>query len=334
MKLQKLTCPALSKAKNIDVSRNFVVATTGSAVTIADRNFQILQRIENLPHGYYVRISPDETQVLLVSTAPLFYVISLQDYSVRKCVLKKEYAENLEGRAVWSPDGKEIVAAVMNKHSLCTAIRTYDAADLSVYRQTPDLDLTAFSICYVPEYGQYLLAGRDTVTQSTPTIAWFDGQNVTQYAVRGFDDVFILRAQYDSIANAVAVFGVADAALCEKDGTLRQKLSVKQSKPETVAPKGNDPFGLSDLLDDEAFKKIQKLAAMLEDDDVEPIFALCRSADDQWLFVGTDRRVLVYDKDMKEQMCEHSTFDVTQLSFVDGYLLVGTSANAALFRLC
>lgn len=331
MRLQKTPCPALAKAKGVAISDKWIVITTGSSICIMDRNLQEIRRIEKVPGSYFVRISPDEQNVLLVSTSPLFYVLSLQDFSVRKCTLTKEYAMNLEGRAVWSPDGREIIVAALNKHSLETAVRIYNATDLADYRQLPDLPMTAFSIGYVSSLKRYLLAGRDLEAQLCPALAWFDGQNTTLHTVRGFDDICALNADYDETWKAVVLYGAAVTGLCEQDGTMRQTLSVSQ--PQTHKTELSDAF---DWLGGDDLKKLQNLCAAigLDDDEVpETIRTTCHSANGDLLFVGTDQRILVYDKEMKELLCDQPAPNGTEkLLCADDLLLAVSYTGVCMFR--
>ena len=77
MNLNRIKCKPLERAKNLCVSRSYIVGCTGKKAAIMDKQLNLIHTIEGLDYVYSAEVSPDETKLLLISTLNKFYIVDL-----------------------------------------------------------------------------------------------------------------------------------------------------------------------------------------------------------------------------------------------------------------
>lgn len=132
MKLQRIRCAPLARAWDLTVSPEYIVGCTGRKAVILDRQYKLLQTVEGLDHVYTARLSPDETQLLLISAGNRFYVTDMASGVTRKALVRAPFNGNLEGEGCWSHDGRFIYIPVLRAEGLNSTLRRYRAEDLSI----------------------------------------------------------------------------------------------------------------------------------------------------------------------------------------------------------
>lgn len=132
MKLERIQCKVLDRAWDISVSSSFIIGCTGARAVVLNRQYQHLHTIAGLDHVYKAYISPNEKQVLLVSTKNKFYIADLVSGEKRQVLVRAPFNNNLEGRGCWAHDGKHVYIPVVHSGSLNGTLRRYRVDDLSV----------------------------------------------------------------------------------------------------------------------------------------------------------------------------------------------------------
>lgn len=132
MKLQRIKCPLLVHAWDLTVSPSYIVGCTGKKAVILDRQYNLLQTVEGLDYVYKAHLSPDETQLLLISNSNKFYVTDLASGTNRKALVRAPFNYNLEGEGCWSNDGQYIYIPVVRAKGLNSTLRRYRVEDLSI----------------------------------------------------------------------------------------------------------------------------------------------------------------------------------------------------------
>ncbi len=132
MKLQRIKCPPLVHAWDLTVSPSYIVGCTGKKAVILDRQYNLLKTVEGLDYVYEAHLSPDETQLLLISTGNKFYVTDLASGTTRKMLVRAPFNSNLEGKGCWSNDGQYIYIPVARAKELNSTLRRYRVEDLSI----------------------------------------------------------------------------------------------------------------------------------------------------------------------------------------------------------
>lgn len=132
MKLQRIKCPPLVHAWDLTVSPSCIIGCTGKRAVILDRQYNLLKTVEGLDYVYTAHLSPDEKQLLLISTGNKFYVTDLASGTTRQVTVRAPFNHNLEGKGCWSHDGQHIYIPVVHSKTFNSTLRRYRAEDLSV----------------------------------------------------------------------------------------------------------------------------------------------------------------------------------------------------------
>lgn len=132
MRLELFECKHLRHAWDVSVSSSYIVGCTGPKAIILNRQCQYIKTIDGLDHVYKAYVSPDEKQLLLVSTGNRFFVADIASGETRKVSIRSPFNQNLEGRGCWSHDGKHIYIPVVRSGSLNSTLRRYRFDDLSI----------------------------------------------------------------------------------------------------------------------------------------------------------------------------------------------------------
>lgn len=132
MRLERIECKLLRHAWDISVSPSYIIGCTGPKAVILNRQCQHIRTIDSLDHVCKAYVSPDENQVLLVSTGNRFYVADIASGEVRKVSIRSPFNQNLEGRGCWSHDGNHICIPVVRSESMNSTLRRYRLDDLSI----------------------------------------------------------------------------------------------------------------------------------------------------------------------------------------------------------
>ena len=98
IKFKQLKYDFLRHAKDFCFTEKYSIFCTGKSAFICDRALKLLCKIENLSYVYHAFVSPDEKTLLLVSNSNKFYLVDLNDFSVKKHTVRGKYNHNLEGR--------------------------------------------------------------------------------------------------------------------------------------------------------------------------------------------------------------------------------------------
>lgn len=205
MKLERIKCKHLVHAWDLAVSDSCLVGCTGKRAVILDRAYQLLRKIEGLDYVYAADVSPDEGEVLLVSNENKFYVADLATGEKRKVLVRAPYHYNLEGRGCWSHDGKRLLLLVTNAKTLNSALRIYDAADLTRYE---DLLTERYQLLRIHRLGDgksYLLIGNSRPDGQTCLI-YYDGVSFVHRPLPETETLVVLGSDVDPETGAVTLY--------------------------------------------------------------------------------------------------------------------------------
>lgn len=162
MKLTRIPCEGLNKAKNILITKKYYIALSGQRVVFMDHSFEIVKILEKFSYAYDGYVSPDEKHLLLVPTnSKHFFLISLETLEMIERVQIKNRFETNEGRGCWSVDGQYMILLIRNPHTFAEEIRLYDINNPSFYT-IADFPATTFlmtDILTVPEHNAYYILG-------------------------------------------------------------------------------------------------------------------------------------------------------------------------------
>ncbi len=218
----------LRRAEDAIVSNAYVVLFSGRSVSIYDHSLTLLKKLGGFSYVYHGVISPDEKTLLCVANDPVFYLVSLTDFSVIRHRVSKPYAGSLEGRGCFSHDSKGVYLPIQHDQNLLSTVRYYPLHDLSAFTDFLDLQYWIVHVQYAQgAYKPYLAVGLDRGTNQWNLIWWSerDGTDAQTYAIKGFDDVIVdVELSKDG---SVCLYGAFSAVVCDVHGAL-----IKQTKPE------------------------------------------------------------------------------------------------------
>lgn len=218
-----------ARAKFVTYSENFVVCSTGRQVKIFDKNLHLLQTVKEVQYIYKCIISPDEQNLLLVSNANYFYIVSLKTFQVSRNMIKGKYSSNLEGQGCWSLNGKGCLFCVLCDKNVLSALRVYDNVETGEFQELLSDRYWLTSISVVRPQNKYLLTGYNRENNKSYLI-WYDGYCFEEFPIAGLSEFdTAVRAQYDEENNWCIVFGTDSTIVSSIDGKLIHSVDLPQN---------------------------------------------------------------------------------------------------------
>lgn len=101
MKLERIKCKPLERAKNLCVFQSCIIGCTGPKAVIVDKRLNHVHTVDELDYVYSAELSPDETKLLLIFTGNKFYIVDMRTFDKVRVTVKAPYIYNLEGRGCW-----------------------------------------------------------------------------------------------------------------------------------------------------------------------------------------------------------------------------------------
>lgn len=332
MILKELKNNFLKYAKGFCFSENYSVFCTGRSAFICDRDFRPLYTVEKLSYVYYASISPNEKTLLLVSNSNIFYLVDLNDFSLKKYTVRDKYNDNLEGRGCWSFDGKSLYFNVCNRKTLNSALRRYDLSDDMSFKDLLEEKYWLVSIKPVKELNKYLLIGLDrkkAMLDRTDcwSMIWFDGTSFREFYMDVFDDS-INNAEYEAATNTVIVYGHAKTFRCDLDGKIIEDMSLADPKPVTASI--TNAFE-NVKLEKDGLYKLKQLSDTLKLENIsvdDSIYNVSLSSDGRRYYVGTHLGIFVIDAETKAVLCKEAIdYGVQNISEISSDIIAVSTWN-------
>lgn len=159
MKLTRIPCEGVQKAKKLLLTKKYYIALSGQRVTFMNHSFEIVKVLEKFTHSYNGSISPDGKYLLVISNSPMFYLISLETLELIDKVRIKGGVETIEGRGCWSPDGQHIVIPLKEEKYWTYSVRLYNVNKPKSYTDIgfPARAFHIYDIASVVEHNAYYL---------------------------------------------------------------------------------------------------------------------------------------------------------------------------------
>ena len=323
MILREIKYDFMRYAKKCFFSENYSVFCTGRTAFICDRKFNLIHKAEKLSYVHHAAFSPDEKNLLLISTLNLFYILNLQDFSMTKHVIRGKYNYDLDGRGCWSLDGKLIYLLVSNPKTLNSALRCYNPDDGFSYVDFYAEKYWLQQIVPVKELGKYLLIGLDrnkagANREDCQNLLWFDGNNLEEHPIEEMYLDVIHSAEYDAKTNTVMVYGHDRTIRCDIHGKCLDDIPVPEEGKITAS--FSDVF--KDLeLSGEDFESVKSLSASLGMENIsisDSIYKMCLSSDGGKVYIATHLGLFVVNAATHEIMAkkkvDYGVQDIMEIS--------------------
>ena len=261
MRLERLPCKPLERAKNFSVSPSYIVGCTGQKAVILDRQGTLLHTVEKLRYVYSARISPDETKLLLISNENRFYIVDMRSFAVRGVTVKVPWNQNLEGRGCWTFDGNGVLIPVSRRtDALNSTLRRYCVEDLSQYQDFLADKYVLNNIFPLKSLESYLLIGYDRQRDGRNYFIRFDGRQYREFPLDVRGSMAILGAAMDEKNGTVTVAYVGGCSQFTLEGEKIGEMFHPEPKDKTFSFAGS----FSHLLaEEESRQRLKELSTSL-----------------------------------------------------------------------
>lgn len=241
MKLERIKCKPLERAKDFCVSLSYIIGCTGQKATIMDKHLNLLHTVEGLDYVYSAHVSPDETKLLLISTLNKFYIVDMQTFEKTRITVKTPYNCNLEGQGCWSFDGASVLIPVhCRTASRSSTLRRYYIDDSGKYHDYLADKYCITGIWRMEATHTYFLTGYDRQEDCRNYFIFFDGTGFQEFPLER--SVSIL-APTVSIDEEKGVITISSLGYC-RHFTLEGKeiQSISHPAPKDKICKMSDVF--------------------------------------------------------------------------------------------
>ena len=222
MKLEQIPCKALAKAKSVFVFPSHLVGCTGKKAVLLDREQNLIHTIEGLSYVYFAAISPDESQLLLISNEKYFYVVDLHSFEKRRIAVKAPWELLADTRGCWSSDGASVYIPVYRGE--VSTLRNYRAADPSVYEDVLSGKYVLRTIQWVPSRKAYFLCGYGRQEKKQNYFIWYDGAAFTAYPVQEPPGTMIFMAKAEEKDPSVTMISNHGCFRMSPEGQILEKV--------------------------------------------------------------------------------------------------------------
>lgn len=332
MKFQRVKCKALLYAKEIFVSKSYIITCTGKKANILDKKFHLLQTIEGLDYVYSAEMSPDEKELLLISNGNKFYVVNIETGCKRKMVVKAPYNDNIEGHGCWSFDGKYIYIVVMNSKNLLSTIRRYNAANLEIYEDFLVEKYVLHKISKTHEYGTYLILGYSRDNEMS-YLFFFNGDNCIEYLLENTKNYPI--HGIDLNEKYLLAYEGEECRMYSFEGKILGTLCHPTPKLKKIS--FSSVFNFPDLVED-ASDELRCLCEKLDLENIKVDDRITKIADSKngdFKFISSNSGFYVINKKTGECVVEHQEEYGVQnfVEFEDGLIAINAFCNIKLYRI-
>lgn len=234
MKLTRMKCSYLSRARDIIITDDYIIGYTGKKAVILDHSLNLIHDINGLEFVYSGRLSPDSKKLLLISNSNKFYILDLVTFRLTKVIVKSPYNYNLDGQGCWSLDGRRIYIPVQNSETLNSALRCYDTEDISQYYDTISEKYCLTGVVAAEKYGKYFLTGYDRERNNLDVLIHYDGDTCVEYPLPARKGDIVSKMEFDPENDEVLIYGF----VCKRyktDGSFLGVISHVKPKQRTIS---------------------------------------------------------------------------------------------------
>lgn len=235
MRLERIKCKPLERAKNLCVSQSFIIGCTGKKAAIMDKQLNLIHTVEGLEYVYSAEVSPDETKLLLISNGDTFYVVDMQTFEKTRLTIKAPYNHNLEGRGCWSFDGKSVWIPVQRSTGyISSTLRRYCVDDFSKYEDYLAEKYHLNGISRIDSNNTYFLTGYNRQENNRTYFIHFDGTAFREFPLETSGNIIAPTATVDMGKGVVTLSSISGCRQFTLDGKTVKTISHPSPKDKTL----------------------------------------------------------------------------------------------------
>jgi hypothetical protein len=235
MKLERIKCKPLERAKNLFVSQSYIIGCTGQKAAIMDKQLNLIHTVEGLEYVYSAEVSPDETKVLLISNGNWFYIVDMHTFEKTRITVKAPYNHNLEGRGCWSFDGKAVGIPVQRSLGyLNSTLRRYCVQDFTIYEDHLADKYYLDGISRIDTNNTYFLTGFNRQENDRAYFIYFDGAAFREVPLEPSMNMIAPTATVDMEKGVVTLSSITGCRQFTLDGKMVNTISHPSPKGKTL----------------------------------------------------------------------------------------------------
>ena len=267
MKLERIKCKPLERAKNLYISQSYIIGCTGQKTAIMDKQLNLIHTVEGLEYVYSAEVSPDETKLLLISNGNKFYIVDLHTFEKTRITVKSPYNHNLEGLGCWSFDGSSVWIPVKRSTSyINSTLRCYCAQDFNKYEDYLADKYYLNGISRIADTGTYFLIGYNRQENNRTYFIYFDGTAFHEFPLETSVNMLAPTATVDMEKRVVTVASIAGCRQFTLEGKAIKTISHPAPKDKTL--RASDAFMHLFDGDTEKQNRLKELSASLGLEDI------------------------------------------------------------------
>ena len=237
MKLKRIKCTQLTRAKGFCVSQSYIVGCTGTKAVVLDRQLNHVQTVEKLSYVYAADVSPDESKMLLISNLNRFYIVDLQTFAVNCVTVKAPYNHNLEGIGCWSFEGESVWLPVQRwTDAVISTLRRYQTDDLTKFEDYLPDTFVLDHISRIEKDKIYFLTGYSRKDNHRRYFLYFDGVRFREYPLEVPDTMLLSSCVVDSENGVITLASFTDG--CRRfsmEGKLLDSVTHPNTQEKTIS---------------------------------------------------------------------------------------------------
>ncbi len=235
MKMERIKCKPLERAKDIHISRSYIIGCTGPKAVILDRQLNLIHTVDGLEYVYSAQVSPDETKLLLISNGNKFYVVDMQTFEKTRITVRAPYNYNLEGLGCWSFDGKSIWIPVnRSKGYINSTLRRYCVEDFSQFEDYLHDKYCIGCLLKLEKTRTYFLIGYNRQEDNRYYFIYFDGVTFRELPLEMSVDLIASKAAVNTEKGVVTVCSLSGCQRFTLEGEKIKTIAHPEPKPGTI----------------------------------------------------------------------------------------------------
>ena len=267
MKLERIKCKPLERAKNLCISQSYIIGCTGQKASIMDKQLNLIHTVEGLEYVYSAEVSPDETKLLLISNGNKFYIVDLHTFEKTRITVKAPYNHNLEGRGCWSFDGKSIWIPVQRSTGyINSTLRRYCVDDFEKFEDCLADKYCINGISRIDSNNTYFLTGHNRRENNRTYFIFFDGTAFREFPLETSVDMLAPTATVDMEKGVVTVASIGGCRQFTLEGKAIKTIAHPAPKDKTL--RASDAFMHLFDGDTEKQNRLKEVSASLGLEDI------------------------------------------------------------------
>ena len=338
MRLERIKCKPLERAKNLCVSQSYIVGCTGQKAAIMDKQLNLIHTVEGLEYVYSAEVSPDETKLLLISNGNKFYVVDMHTFEKTCITVKAPYNYNLDGQGCWAFDGKSVWIVVQRSTNyINSTLRRYCVNDFNKYEDHLADKYCINGISRIDSNNTYFLTGYNRQENNRTYFIYFDGTAFREFPLDTSVNMIAPAATVDMEKGIVTVASVAG---CRQFTLVGKTIkTISHPDPEDKTLHASEVFMHLINGDAEKQKRLKEISESLGLENISPLDYITKyelSSCSKYIYLASESGFYLIDENTGDILAsvpeEYGVQNCEELA--PGMIAIATWTGVKLYQLC